>query len=111
MGLSFKSARQGRGGRTPYPPATATALPLPLPSSCHPSSPLPPLPPPLLTTRGTFGYLSPEYLEKGHASVRADVFAFGVVLLELLTGLEAVDASRGRGKVRERGGVCVRRCV
>ncbi len=36
--------------------------------------------------RGTFGYLSPEYLERGQASAKADVFAFGVVLLELMTG-------------------------
>ncbi|GAX84415.1 hypothetical protein CEUSTIGMA_g11836.t1 [Chlamydomonas eustigma] len=47
--------------------------------------------------RGTYGYLSPEYLEKGHASVRADVFAFGVVMLELMTGLQPVDTSRGKG--------------
>ena len=47
--------------------------------------------------RGTYGYLSPEYLEKGHASVRADIFAFGVVLLEILTGLQPVDTARGRG--------------
>lgn len=36
--------------------------------------------------RGTYGYLSPEYLEQGQASVRADVFAYGVVLLEIMTG-------------------------
>ena len=47
--------------------------------------------------RGTFGYLSPEYMEHGQASAKADVFAFGVVLLELMTGCEAVDTSKGQG--------------
>ena len=51
----------------------------------------------MTSIRGTYGYLSPEYLEKGHASVRADVFAFGVVMLELMTGQQPVDTQRGRG--------------
>ncbi|CAI5476481.1 unnamed protein product [Closterium sp. Yama58-4] len=46
---------------------------------------------------GTFGYLAPEYLSHGAASTRTDVFAFGVVLLELLTGQPPVDDSRPRG--------------
>lgn len=41
--------------------------------------------------RGTYGYLSPEYLEQGQASVRADVFAYGVVLLEIMTGACGLD--------------------
>jgi serine/threonine protein kinase/LysM repeat protein len=38
---------------------------------------------------GTFGYLAPEYLENGVISPKLDVFAFGVVMLELLSGKEA----------------------
>ncbi|KAG9440806.1 hypothetical protein H6P81_020971 [Aristolochia fimbriata] len=47
---------------------------------------------------GTFGYLAPEYTESGRITEKADVFAFGVVLLELITGLKAVDLSRPKGQ-------------
>ncbi|XP_031473174.1 protein LYK5-like [Nymphaea colorata] len=40
---------------------------------------------------GTQGYMAPEYLEHGLITWKLDVFAFGVVLLELLSGREAVD--------------------
>jgi serine/threonine protein kinase len=39
---------------------------------------------------GTQGYMAPEYLEHGMVTTRADVFSFGVVLLELLSGREAI---------------------
>ncbi|CAA3009320.1 receptor kinase At4g00960 [Olea europaea subsp. europaea] len=35
---------------------------------------------------GTNGYMAPEYLMHGHLSVKADVFSFGVVILELISG-------------------------
>lgn len=35
---------------------------------------------------GTNGYMAPEYIMHGHLSVKADVFSFGVVILELITG-------------------------
>ncbi|KAJ1291230.1 hypothetical protein BS78_02G301500 [Paspalum vaginatum] len=35
---------------------------------------------------GTYGYMSPEYAMRGHYSVKSDVFSFGVLILEIVTG-------------------------
>ncbi|KAK8942941.1 Receptor-like serine/threonine-protein kinase SD1-7 [Platanthera zijinensis] len=35
---------------------------------------------------GTYGYISPEYAMKGHFSTKSDVFSFGVLMLEIITG-------------------------
>ncbi|BFG28327.1 hypothetical protein CerSpe_146010 [Prunus speciosa] len=35
---------------------------------------------------GTIGYLAPEYAMRGHLTEKADVFGFGVVALEILSG-------------------------
>ncbi|XP_050215260.1 probable serine/threonine-protein kinase PBL11 isoform X2 [Mercurialis annua] len=53
-----------------------------------------------VTTRimGTYGYTAPEYIATGHLYVKSDVYGFGVVLLEMLTGLRAYDTNRPSGE-------------
>ncbi|KAL2343499.1 hypothetical protein Fmac_004784 [Flemingia macrophylla] len=40
---------------------------------------------------GTFGYLAPEYAATGRVTTKVDIYAFGVVLMELITGRKALD--------------------
>ncbi|KAK7316704.1 hypothetical protein RJT34_00362 [Clitoria ternatea] len=54
-----------------------------------------------ITTRvmGTFGYVAPEYANTGLLNERSDIYSFGVLLLEVVTGRDPVDYSRPTNEV------------
>ncbi|KAK7256281.1 hypothetical protein RIF29_29722 [Crotalaria pallida] len=43
---------------------------------------------------GTFGYAAPDYIETGHLTTKSDVWSFGVVLYEILTGRRSMERNR-----------------
>ncbi|GAB4824413.1 Probable serine/threonine-protein kinase pbl9 [Ancistrocladus abbreviatus] len=47
---------------------------------------------------GTYGYAAPEYLATGHLTAKSDVYSYGVVLLEMLSGQRTVDKNRPSGR-------------
>ncbi|KAL0390210.1 UNVERIFIED_CONTAM: putative serine/threonine-protein kinase PBL10 [Sesamum calycinum] len=47
---------------------------------------------------GTYGYAAPEYLATGHLTAKSDVYSYGVVLLEILSGRRAIDKNRPQGE-------------
>ncbi|XP_071675098.1 LRR receptor kinase SERK2 isoform X2 [Lolium perenne] len=40
--------------------------------------------------RGTMGHIAPEYFKTGRPSVKTDIFGYGVMLLEIVTGERAI---------------------
>ncbi|GAB2298582.1 hypothetical protein Dimus_032649 [Dionaea muscipula] len=51
--------------------------------------------------RGTIGHIAPEYLSTGQSSEKTDVFGFGILLVELVTGQKAPDATTRNGQVQK----------
>ncbi|KAJ4836502.1 hypothetical protein Tsubulata_035491 [Turnera subulata] len=49
-----------------------------------------------ITTRvmGTFGYVAPEYASTGMLNERSDVYSFGILIMEIISGRNPVDYSR-----------------
>ncbi|KAF6135490.1 hypothetical protein GIB67_015343 [Kingdonia uniflora] len=43
---------------------------------------------------GTYGYADPEYIETGHLTTKSDVWSFGVVLYEILSGRRSLERNR-----------------
>lgn len=48
---------------------------------------------------GTFGYLAPEYAVMGRITPKVDVYSFGVILMEMITGRKALDESQPEDSV------------
>ncbi|KAJ0964887.1 hypothetical protein J5N97_026025 [Dioscorea zingiberensis] len=48
--------------------------------------------------RGTVGHIAPEYLSTGQSSEKTDVFGFGILLLELITGQKTICSGNGQGQ-------------
>ncbi|KAG7590333.1 Protein kinase domain [Arabidopsis suecica] len=47
---------------------------------------------------GTYGYCAPEYAMSGRLTIKSDIYSFGVVLLELISGRKAIDLSKPNGE-------------
>ncbi|KAG6538729.1 probable serine/threonine-protein kinase At1g01540 [Zingiber officinale] len=54
-----------------------------------------------VTTRvmGTFGYVAPEYASTGMLNERSDIYSFGILIMEIVTGRSPVDYTRPPGEV------------
>lgn len=47
---------------------------------------------------GTQGYCAPEYYDTGKLTMKSDIYCFGIVLLEIITGRRALDTYEEHGK-------------
>jgi serine/threonine protein kinase len=53
---------------------------------------------------GTYGYAAPEYVDTGHLTIQSDIWTFGVVLYEILTGRRVLERKK---KKRNYGGTLI----
>ncbi|KAJ6425003.1 hypothetical protein OIU84_025718 [Salix udensis] len=47
---------------------------------------------------GTYGYCAPDYAMTGQLTFKSDIYSFGVVLLEIITGRKAIDQTKERSE-------------
>ncbi|KAL5706140.1 putative serine/threonine-protein kinase pbl21 [Ranunculus cassubicifolius] len=47
---------------------------------------------------GTYGYCAPEYAMSGKLTLKSDIYSFGIVLLELISGRMALDRTKKQGE-------------
>ncbi|KAG0571063.1 hypothetical protein KC19_6G208300 [Ceratodon purpureus] len=48
---------------------------------------------------GTRGYCSPEYAQHGHVSTALDVYSFGILILEIISGRKNIDLQKSEEEV------------
>ena len=60
---------------------------------------------------GTTGYMDPVYLKTQMLSTQADIYSFGVIILQLLTGWESVIGITDEVKIQIRDKECPRRIL
>ncbi|CAL1368863.1 unnamed protein product [Linum trigynum] len=59
---------------------------------------------------GTLGYLDPGYLAPGDLSSKSDVFSFGILLLEIISGRNAIDVNFSPPSVVDWAVPLIKRC-
>ncbi|KAG0606155.1 hypothetical protein M758_9G118500 [Ceratodon purpureus] len=53
----------------------------------------------LVQVAGTRGYCSPEYVQHGHISTALDVYSFGILILEIISGRKSIDLQKSGEEV------------
>ncbi|XP_059637033.1 serine/threonine-protein kinase-like protein At3g51990 [Cornus florida] len=59
---------------------------------------------------GTLGYLDPSYLAPGDLSTKSDVFSFGILLLEMISGRNAIDMNYSPPSVVDWAATLIKGC-